>query len=103
MCWARSVETLTAREVYIAGLAVASDERIEAYVVYRRSAATAEIEALRSFVDDGGNVSSCCSRDSIWGPYVSRRSSRPSAAAWLERVGFRPVGTHRVYAATARS
>ena len=35
-CWKRSVETLTARKDDIAGLAVASDERIEAYVLYVR-------------------------------------------------------------------
>ncbi len=34
VCWERSVETLTARKGDIAGLAVASDERIEAYVLY---------------------------------------------------------------------
>ncbi len=33
-CWERSVETLTARKDEIAGLAVASDERIEAYLLY---------------------------------------------------------------------
>ena len=37
MCWERSVETLTARKDDIAGLAVASDERIEAYVLYGAS------------------------------------------------------------------
>ncbi len=31
ICWKRSVETLTARKDDIAGLAIASDERIEAY------------------------------------------------------------------------
>ena len=34
LCWERSVETLTARKNDIAGLAIASDERIEAYVLY---------------------------------------------------------------------
>ena len=34
VCWERSVETLTARKDDIAGLAVASDERIEACVLY---------------------------------------------------------------------
>ena len=33
-CWKRSVETLTARKDDIAGLAVASDEQIEAYLLY---------------------------------------------------------------------
>ena len=35
VCWERSVETLTARKDEITGLAVASDERIEAYVLVR--------------------------------------------------------------------
>src|SRR6478672_6807249 len=34
VCWTHSVETLTARKDDIEGLAVASDERIEAYVLY---------------------------------------------------------------------
>ena len=34
VCWERSVETLTARKDDIAGLAVASDERIEAYLLF---------------------------------------------------------------------
>ena len=34
VCWERSVETLTARKDDIAGLAVASDERIEAWLLY---------------------------------------------------------------------
>ena len=34
VCWERSVETLTARKDDIAGFAVASDERIEAYLLY---------------------------------------------------------------------
>ena len=33
VCWARSVETRTARKDEIAGLAVISDERIEAFIV----------------------------------------------------------------------
>jgi GNAT superfamily N-acetyltransferase len=34
VCWTRSIETLTARKDNIAGLAIASDERIEAYVLF---------------------------------------------------------------------
>jgi GNAT superfamily N-acetyltransferase len=34
-CWTRSVETLTAMKDDIAGLAIASDERIEAYLLYQ--------------------------------------------------------------------
>ena len=83
VCWERSVETLAAKKEDIAGLAVASDERIEAYVLYvargmgvdgNRAAGapasaptrgphdafcaslggTEEIVALRSHIDDGG-------------------------------------------------
>ena len=60
VCWERSVETLTARKDDIAGLAVASDERIEAYLLYieeagpQASAQTAEIVSLRTFIEDGG-------------------------------------------------
>ena len=84
LCWKRSVETLTAMKDDIAGLAVASDERIEAYLLYymqggagleanaeagpRPSAPTrgphdafgaswggaAEILSLRTFIEHGG-------------------------------------------------
>ena len=40
VCWERSVETLTARKGDIAGLAVASDERIEACVLYMQEERT---------------------------------------------------------------
>jgi GNAT superfamily N-acetyltransferase len=55
VCWERSVETLTARKEDIAGLAVASDERIEAYVLYAPGGVgPAEIVSLRTFIEDGG-------------------------------------------------
>lgn len=50
-CWTRSAETLAARKGDIAGLAVASDERIEAYVLH----ANDEIISLRCLVEDGGS------------------------------------------------
>ena len=53
-CWERSVETLTARKDDIAGLAVASDERIEASLLYVMCGREAEILSYRSFIDDGG-------------------------------------------------
>ena len=55
VCWERSVETLTARKDDIAGLAVASDERIEAYLLYvERGGRRTEILSLRTFIEDGG-------------------------------------------------
>ena len=58
VCWERSVETLTARKDDLAGLAVASDERIEAYVLYTPA--------------DGGDCGA---------PLVCRGRRRPSEAA----------------------
>jgi GNAT superfamily N-acetyltransferase len=59
VCWERSVETLAARKHELAGLAIASDERIEAYVLYvngeaagRRSEARAEVEGRKSETGD---------------------------------------------------
>ena len=49
VCWQRSVETLVARKGEIAGLAVASDECIEAYLLYTDAG---ELLALHS-VDVG--------------------------------------------------
>ena len=69
VCWERSVETLTARKDDIAGLAVATDEQIEAYLLYVKpevgpewnaetglhaSPPPADIVSLRTFIDDGG-------------------------------------------------
>ena len=49
-CWERSVETLIARKDEITGLAIASDERLEAYLLYIKD----EIVALRTLVEDDG-------------------------------------------------
>ena len=66
-CWERSAETFTARKDDIAGLALASHERIEAYLLYVTSGAepevAAEIVSLRSFVaDDGARLTQLLSR-----------------------------------------
>jgi hypothetical protein len=101
-CWMRSVESLTARKGDIAGLAVASDERIEAYILYVND----EIISMRCFVDDDG---ACLKQLFAWlhargaktfrFPKVHRaEASKESLAA----LGFRPDGEHVRYAATAR-
>ena len=102
VCWERSVETLTARKDDIAGLAVASDERIEADLLY--TAPTAEIVSLRSFVDDGGaRLKQLLCR---LGPGTFRFPKvHPAEISkeLLETLGFRPAGGHVLYAAKARS
>jgi GNAT superfamily N-acetyltransferase len=107
VCWECSVETLKARKDDIEGLAVASDERIEAYVLYGAGGATADILLLRTFIDDeGARLKQLLARLSAQGMRVFRLPKvRPSAISkeLLETLGFRPAGRHRLYAATARS
>jgi GNAT superfamily N-acetyltransferase len=105
VCWERSVETLTARKDDIAGLAVASDERIEACILY--VPATAEIVFVRSFIESGGSrLQQLLSRLSAPGPSVFRFPKvHPAEASegLLDGLGFRPAGGHSLYAARARS
>ena len=103
-CWERSVETLTARKDEIEGLAVASDERIEAYVLYLESG---EILSLGSFVDDGGArlqqlLAHLAARNT---PSFRFPKVHPAEISeeLLERLGFLRAGGHRLYSARARS
>jgi hypothetical protein len=106
-CWERSVATLTARKDDIAGLAVASDERIEAYLLYEKRGVGVEILSLRSFVEDGGaRLQQLLARllagglRTFWFPKVHPDEM---SKEWLETLGFRPAGEHRLYATRARS
>lgn len=108
VCWERSVETLTARKDDIAGLAIASDERIEAYLLYvERGVEGAEILSLRSLVEDGGArlkqlLSQLRDRGirTFWFPKVHPAEISQEL---LETLGFRAAGGHLLYAAQARS
>ena len=108
ICWERSVETLTARKDDIAGLAIASDERIEAYLLYvTRGIQDTEIVSLRSFIDDGGaRLKHLLSQLRARGMETFRFSKVHPAeisTEWLETLGFRRAGRHLLYAARARS
>jgi len=108
VCWMRSVETLTARKDDIAGLAVASDERIEAYLLYvKRDMEETEILSLGSFIDDdGARLKQLLSRLRARGMKTFRFPKLHPAEIsreWLETLGFSPAGGHLLYAATARS
>ena len=108
VCWERSVETLTARKDDIAGLAVASDERIEAYLLYvKRGVEETEIVSLRSFIEDGGaRLKQLLSRLRAQGMRTFRFPKvHPAEISkeFLETLGFRPAGGHLLYAARARS
>jgi GNAT superfamily N-acetyltransferase len=129
VCWERSVETLTARKDDIAGLAVASDERIEAYLLYvkggvdpptfapslqrelRRDLAGAlaeaggtEIMSLRSFIEDGGaRLTQLLSRLGMGTFRFPKVHSSEISKEFLETFGFRAAGGHLLYTAKARS
>ena len=110
VCWERSVETLTARKDDIAGLAVASDERIEAYLLYvirgvGQEGNDAEIVSLRTFIEDGGaRLKQLLSRLRAQGMRTFRFPKvHPAEISkeLLETLGFRPAGGHLLYAARA--
>jgi ribosomal protein S18 acetylase RimI-like enzyme len=122
VCWERSVETLTARKDEIRGLAVATDERIEAYVLYvtcrvspgenaelgpRASAPDVEIVSLRSFVEDGGArllqlLSGLRAPGAITVRFPKVHPAEISHGL-LETLGFHRVGGHHRYATRAKS
>jgi GNAT superfamily N-acetyltransferase len=105
VCWARSVETLTARKNEIAGLAVASDERIEACILYVEGPqGTAEIVSLRAFVDDGGcRLAHLLSRLGTRACRFTKVHPAEISKDCLEALGFRPVGVHRLYSGRAQA
>ena len=107
VCWERSVETLTARKDDIAGLAVASDERIEACLLYmKRGAGETEIMSLRCFIEDGGaRLTQLLSELRARGMGTFRFPKVHLAEMTKEllaTLGFRPAGGHRLYATTLR-
>ena len=100
-CWERSIETLTARKEEIAGLAIASGERIEACILYYKDG---EIVSLRSFIEDGGaRLKQLLSRLGT-GPFrFPKVHAAEISQESLEALGFRPAGGHVRYAGRARS
>jgi GNAT superfamily N-acetyltransferase len=107
LSWERSAETLTARKDDIAGLAVASDERIEAYVLYMKRDTDTEIVSLRSCIEDGGprlkQLLSGLRAQGVGTLRFSRVHPAEMSKPCLETLGFRATGGHRLYAASARS
>jgi GNAT superfamily N-acetyltransferase len=104
VCWRRSVETLTARKDDIAGLAVVSDERIEACLLYVNDG---EILSMRSFIEDGGaRLKHLFSELNARGMRAFRFPKvHPAEISkeFLETLGLQPAGGHLLYAARARS
>ena len=97
--WDRSVETLLARKDEIEGLAIASDEGLEAAILYIRD----EIVLLRSFVEVGeGRLRQLLA--GFEGPLrVPKVGPSEVPSGLLDSLGFRPDARHVVYAARAQS
>ena len=107
VCWERSLETLTARKGDIAGLAVASDERIEAYILYIvRGNEGTEIVSLRTLVDDGGSrIHELFVHLRTRGPETFRIPKVHPAeipGQLLETLGLEPTQQYGLYATKAR-
>jgi len=107
VCWERSVETLKARKNDIAGLAVASDERIEAYLLYiEHGEGGAEIMSLRMLVDDAGDrLRSLFARLGTQGLETVRMPKvHPGEIPeqLLQTLGFQPTQRYGLYATKAR-
>jgi hypothetical protein len=104
VCWERSLETLTARKSDVGGLAVATEKRIEAYLLH---APDGDVLSLHSAVEGGGAL--------LRGPLSRPRAggvptfrfpkvhAAEIAKDFLATLNFREAGTHRLYAARARS
>jgi GNAT superfamily N-acetyltransferase len=104
-CWERSVDTLMARKDDITGLALASDERIDAYVLHVDD----EIVALRSVVADTGHLRPLLRRlraqarqHSLQALRFSKVHPAEMSQECLSALGFRPADAYLVYTATAR-
>jgi GNAT superfamily N-acetyltransferase len=105
VAWERAAATLRGREDLLEGIALASADTIQAFLLYRRAAAGAvtEIAALRA--PDAAALARLVA-------LVAQRTGLPLTLAkvapgeipesWLLETGFRAAGTHHRYAARAR-
>ena len=101
LCWERSVETLTARKDEVQGLAVASHERIEAFILYMNDG---DILSMRSFVEDGGaSLKQLLSQLGTGALRFPKVHPTENSAELMETLGFRSAGVHGLYGAKARS
>ena len=103
VCWQRSAESLTARKDAIAGLAIATDERIEACILYIED----ELLLLRSFFAGGAaHLKLLLSRAGSTGSGTFRFAKvHPAEISkeMLELLRVRPAGRHLLFAGKARS
>lgn len=99
-CWERSTDTLKARKAEIEGLALASDEWIESFILYERGG---DVMVLRSMVEDGGGQLRHLLAQSRGRGKDTRRFVKVHPAEipaeCLAELGFRKTVEHVLYAA----
>jgi len=105
VCWERSVDTLTARKAEIDGVAIAADERIEAYILYIKD--TAELLAVQALVEGGDShltrlMSELRSRGLKAVQFAKVHPSEVSSPV-LQALGFRSAARYRLCATMARA
>ena len=105
VCWGRSLETLTARKDDLQGVAIASDERLEAYLLYIEDGSAAEVADFRSFFGDPAvDLRALLDRARVEGTItVVFQKIYPGEidSDTLAVLGFRPAGGHRLFAAVS--
>jgi GNAT superfamily N-acetyltransferase len=107
VCWERSVETLRARKDDITGLAIASEERIEAYILYiERGKDGAEIVSLRSAVEDGGSrlhqLLAHLGTRAVEMVRIPKVHPSEIPSQLVDTLGLQPTQSHGLYVTTAR-
>ena len=107
-CWERAVETLSARKDDISGFAVASEERLEAWLLYIKDGTRTDILALRSLSGSAPAAHLAQLLAQLWARGIGTvRFPKVHPAEvpreHLESLGFRPAGTHRLYVTRARA
>lgn len=113
LCWERQVEALEARRNEITGLAIATEDSIEAYLLYASLTASGlccdgtDVLAFGSSVADEGRRIRLLLRRLIAqrpGPVrINKMHPNELPGPLLEDLGFRSVGCHTRYTAEARA
>ena len=103
VCWERSAETLAATKEDIIGLAVASDELIEAFLLYKEDGC---IVGLQSFVEDNGarlrRLLAVAGTRTMGTLRLPRVHPAEFSKDLLDSLGFRSAGTYRLFTAAAK-
>ena len=102
-CWERSVETLMARKEEITGLAIASDERLEAYLLFKGWGDPVPPDARRGRWSPSEATALAAARGGQRAFRIPKVHPAEISKEILESLRFRPAAEHLLYAARAAS